>query len=143
MDQLLEFIQNHVALSAIFVALVFALIITEINRLTRGWKDVSPSQLVMLINRQDAFVVDVSGVADYNKAHISGARNMPSTTFDPAAKELAARKEKPIALYCRSGVNSALVSAKLVKAGFKQVHNLAGGIAAWQAADLPVTRGKN
>jgi rhodanese-related sulfurtransferase len=48
----------------------------------------------------------------------------------------------PVALVCRTGTGSAEAARKLAKAGFKQVHWLDGGIAAWQQAQLPLVKGK-
>ena len=41
---------------------------------------------------------------------------------------------------CRSGAQSAQACATLRKAGFEKVHNLRGGVLAWQSANLPLTR---
>jgi rhodanese-related sulfurtransferase len=43
---------------------------------------------------------------------------------------------------CRTGAISAQAAKRLVKAGFKRVYWLDGGIAAWQQADLPLLKGK-
>jgi rhodanese-related sulfurtransferase len=55
---------------------------------------------------------------------------------------LAKVKDLPVVLACRNGVGSADAAKRLVKAGFKQVFWLDGGVAAWQQADLPLVKGK-
>ena len=62
--------------------------------------------------------------------------------FDPAGKLLAGAKQSPVVLVCRNGMASADAAKKLKKAGFEQVFWLDGGIAAWQAAGLPLVKGR-
>jgi rhodanese-related sulfurtransferase len=47
---------------------------------------------------------------------------------------------KPVLVYCRSGKRSAKAVAQLRTAGFTTVHDMAGGIIAWQAAGKPVVK---
>jgi rhodanese-related sulfurtransferase len=146
MDELLhhlpEFIGNHLLLAMLFVGLLLALIGSEVSRLFRGYRELTPAGLTMLINRESPLVVDLSSIQDFEKGHIAGARQVPMSQFDPENKELAKVKELPVAVYCKTGNTSATAAARLVKAGFKQVYWLAGGLGAWQQADLPTTRGK-
>jgi rhodanese-related sulfurtransferase len=62
---------------------------------------------------------------------------------DPAAKDISKYKDGTVLLYCQSGITSAEVAAKLLKAGHAKVYSLKGGIAAWMQDQLPVERGKN
>jgi len=143
LHRLPAFASQHALLVAAFVVLLLVLIATEVLRLMRGWKEITPATLTHLINRQNALLIDVSPRTDFEKAHIPGARHVAMAQFDPEHKDLAKVKDLPIAVYCRSGVTSGKAAARLVKAGFKQVHSLGGGIGAWQQADLPVARGKD
>ena len=137
-----EFFGNHTLLVMIFVGLLLALVGSEVARLFRGYREVTPAALTLLINRENALVVDLSSTQDFDKGHIPSARSVQMSQFDPENKELAKAKELPIAVYCKTGTTSAQAAARLVKAGFKQVYWLGGGLAAWRAADLPTTRGK-
>src|SRR5690606_9441596 len=69
-------------------------------------------------------------------------KNVVMSQFDPENKLLAKAQELPIAVVCRNGMVSGQAAKRLVKAGFKRVHWLDGGIGAWQAADLPLARGR-
>jgi len=51
-------------------------------------------------------------------------------------------KWSPVALVSRTATPSAEAARKLAKAGFKQVHWLDGGTSAWQAASLPLVKGR-
>ena len=63
MDRLLEFAQQNLLLSLALAGLTLALVVTEVMRLFRGFKGVSPAQLTELINRENALVVDLRGLA--------------------------------------------------------------------------------
>ena len=142
LELLPEFISAHPILSLGLVAVTFALIANELSRFTRGYRALTPALLTHLINRENALVVDVSPLNDFEKGHIVGSKNVVMSQFDPENKLLAKAQELPIAVVCRNGMVSGQAAKRLVKAGFKRVHWLDGGIGAWQAADLPLARGR-
>lgn len=141
-ERLPEFIGNHPLLSLAFVGIGVALIMNEFARFTRGYKALSPAQLTQLINRENALVVDVSPIGDFEKGHIVGSKHVAMSQFDPESKLLAKVKELPVAVVDRNGMTSGQAAKKLVKAGFKNVYWLDGGIASWQGADLPLAKGR-
>ena len=142
MDRLLEFAQQNLMLSLALAGITLALLVTEVMRLFRGFKGVSPAQLTELINRENALVVDVRGQGDFEKGHIIGSRHLLPSQVDPEGKLLAKAKESPVVVVCAVGVTASGVAQKLVKAGFKKVSVLDGGIGAWTAASLPLAKGK-
>ena len=142
MDSLPTFIQQNLMLSLVLAGLTLALVVTEVMRLFRGFKGVSPAQLTDLINRQNALVVDLRGQGDFEKGHIIGSRHLLPSQVDPEGKLLAKAKESPVVLVCAAGVTAAGTAQKLVKAGFKKVSVLDGGIGAWTGAGLPLAKGK-
>jgi rhodanese-related sulfurtransferase len=142
MERLPEFISQQLPLVLAFVGLTVFLAVGLVGRFTRGYREVTPAELTMLINRENALVVDISAIAEFEKAHIPGSRHVAPSQFDPESKDLAKVKDKPVAVVCRSGISSRSAAKRLVKAGFTRVHSLSGGVAQWQAAELPVARGK-
>ena len=142
MDRLLEFAQQNLMLSLVLAGLTVALVVTEVMRLFRGFKGVSPAQLTDLINRENALVVDLRGQGDFEKGHIIGSKHMLPSQVDPEGKLLAKAKESPVVLVCAVGVTASATAQKLVKAGFKKVSVLDGGIGAWTGASLPLAKGK-
>ena len=141
-ERLPEFIGAHPLLSLAFLGIGIALVMNEFSRFTRGYKALSPPQLTQLINRENALVVDVSAIAEFEKGHIVGSKHVAMSQLDPESKLLAKVKELPVALVDRNGMNSAQAAKKLVKAGFKKVYWLDGGLASWQGADLPLAKGR-
>jgi rhodanese-related sulfurtransferase len=142
MDRLLEFAQQNLMLSLVLAGLTLALLVTEVMRLFRGFKAVSPAQLTELINRENALVVDLRGQGDFEKGHIIGSRHLLPSQVDPEGKLLAKAKESPVVLVCAVGATASGTAQKLVKAGFKKVSVLDGGIGAWTGASLPLAKGK-
>ena len=76
----------------------------------------------------DVFVLDVREPHEYQICNIGG-RLIPLGELPSRVNELDTSRE--IVAHCRSGVRSAKAVNFLRQAGFKKVHNLAGGILAW------------
>ena len=81
-------------------------------------------------------VIDVRTPAEYASGHIPGAVNVP---FDQVAQRMA-EIDAPhgVALYCMVGPRARKGEAALLAAGYEKILHLEGGLAAWQAAGLPV-----
>lgn len=135
-----EFVGNHLGMSLLFIALVLVLVYTEIARLRRGFKELTPAMLTQLINRDNAMVFDLSPRAEFDKGHVPGARHVAMDQFDPESDKLKKIRDRPIVVVCKSGMTSAKAAARLRKAGFTRVHTLGGGVDAWRRADLPLAR---
>ncbi|MBL0162451.1 MAG: rhodanese-like domain-containing protein [Xanthomonadales bacterium] len=119
------------------------MIATEIGRLTRGYKALTPAGLTQLINRDNALLIDVSSIQDYEKGHVPGARHVAMSQFDPESKELAKAKALPVAVYCKSGQTAGVAAKRLKKAGFTDVYTLDGGLRTWVEAQLPLVKGRS
>ncbi|WP_202922316.1 rhodanese-like domain-containing protein [Pseudoxanthomonas koreensis] len=141
-ETLMAFFGRHPMLSLALAGLTVAIVYTEIARLFRGYKALKPAGLTTLVNTEKALVVDLSASGDFEKGHIPGSRNLIPSQFDPQGKLLAAAKQSPVVLVCRNGMASAAAAKKLKKAGFEQVYWLDGGTAAWDAAGLPLVKGR-
>jgi adenylyltransferase/sulfurtransferase len=77
---------------------------------------------------EDLFVLDVREPHEYQICNIGG-HLIPLGDLPKRVNELDSSQE--IVAHCRSGVRSAKAVDFLRQAGFKKVHNLAGGILAW------------
>ncbi len=137
----MEFAQSNSLLVMGFVAVLGMIAWVEFTRLTRKYKQLNVNQAVLLLNNDDAVVVDVRENKEMMDAgKIQGAKHIPLTDFQKRLPELDKSKNKPILVYCRSGSRSGHVCHTLTKNGFENVNNLTGGIAAWESANMPVTR---
>ena len=105
-------------------------------------KAVGPMELLQLINHQNALVLDVRTDKEYQDGHIINSMHVPLGMLSSSLSQLAAYKHSSIVIVCRTGSRSAQAAGTLRKAGFEQVYNLAGGIMAWQSANMPLTTEK-
>lgn len=86
-------------------------------------------------------LVDVRTPEEYAEQHLPGAINIDVYEEDFIGQcKACLDKDRPVAVYCRSGKRSANAAGLLREAGFKRVLNLDGGITAWLDAAKPVTR---
>ncbi len=142
LHKLPEFIGHHPWLSLLFVVILIALVVGEIQRLTQKFKSINPSELTLLINRENALVVDISPLANFEQGHIPGARHVAMSQFDPENKDLSKARDLPVIVVCRTGQTAKGAASRLVKAGFTRVHLLHGGMASWRQANMPMATGK-
>ncbi|NLC61277.1 MAG: rhodanese-like domain-containing protein [Gammaproteobacteria bacterium] len=142
LEELLDFAGRNQLLVLILVGITLALVYTEVARLFRGFKSLRPGELAPLVNQENALVVDLRPIADFDKGHIAGSKNVTMSQFDPESKQLNAAKGLPVVLVCKTGQTATGAAARLKKAGFERVYVLDGGITAWQDAQLPLARGR-
>ncbi|CAN5625553.1 rhodanese-like domain-containing protein [soil metagenome] len=142
-EELQAFAGRNPLLSLALLGLTVAILYNEFSQLLRGFKGLRPAELTALINRDNALVVDLRPIADFEKGHIPGSKNVQVSQFDPENKQLAAAKALPVVVVCKSGQASAAAARRLKKAGFERVYVLDGGLPAWQQADLPLVKGRS
>jgi len=140
--EIAAFAARHQILALALAGLTLALVGNEIAGLFRGFKAVAPAALTALVNRENALVVDLRPIADFEKGHVPGSKNVQMSQFDPENRQLAAARSLPVVLVCKTGQTAAGAAKRLRKAGFEQVFVLDGGIGAWQQAGLPLARGR-
>ena len=93
-------------------------------------------QVTQLINQKNAQVIDVRDSTEFAKGSLPGAKNVPAAAATERTKEL--KKDKPVVVIDARGTQAGRVASQLRAAGFEQVFVLAGGLAAWREAGLPV-----
>lgn len=138
MEQIIEFIGNHPLLVLATAVVAVAVLVTEGLRLRSGPSSLDPSAATLLHNREDALFVDIRGEADYRKAHLPGAVHVSASALEQGLDKLKRHREKPIIVYCNTGMQTGRVAAQLKKHGFDRVYQLRGGLASWQEGGYPV-----
>ncbi len=136
-DQLFEFAFNHYLLVSIFIALLIAFFMHERRQ---GGATVSPADLVNLINREEAVVLDVRDRKEFKEGHIVDSVNIPYASVDNSMQELEKFKERKVVIVCKMGQHSSAVGKKLKGLGFSEVQRLSGGISEWRSSNLPLVR---
>ncbi len=137
----MEFIQQNLLLVAAAI-ISGTLLLLSFLRNANGRNALTTTQATLLINREDALVIDVRENNEYADGHLPESRNIPFSQLETRLDDLAGHKESPLILVCQSGARSGDACKKLEKLGFAKTHNLSGGIAAWRTAGLPLKKGK-
>ncbi|MEI7643330.1 MAG: rhodanese-like domain-containing protein [Chloroflexales bacterium] len=89
--------------------------------------------------REPITLIDVRQPEEFQGGHVAGARSLPLPTLATRLDELMS--DATISCICLSGSRSRVACELLQRQGFTNVTNVAGGMAAWQQAGLPSTRG--
>lgn len=104
------------------------------------FKTVPVKEFAPLIEDASVQRLDVRTMAEYSEGHIPGTINI--NVLDDSFAVMAdstLQKDKPVALYCRSGKRSKKAAAILSEKGYK-VYELDKGFNAWQEAGEKVEK---
>ena len=78
-----------------------------------------------------ATLVDVRELSEFSAGHVPGAISMPLGSLPQAASKRF-DSDAEILVICQSGHRSVKAAKRLMKAGFTNVRNVAGGTSAWR-----------
>lgn len=135
-----KFLMDNIFLIAVAVISGGMLIAPYLRQGAGGGPRISTLQATMLMNQQDALVLDVREDAEFAKSHILNARNLPLAKIEERIREIERWKQKPVIVHDANGSRSSAALALLKKHGFNNVVHLNGGFAAWQQAGLPTAK---
>ena len=99
-----------------------------------------PNDVVQLINREKAVVIDVCEPNEFAAGHVVGARNIPLGQLEEKLPQAVKNKALPVVLVCQSGMRSGRALSTAKKLGFEKAYSLAGGLGAWKTPNLPVEK---
>ena len=133
----MKFIIDNIFLVAIAVLAGGALLWPALA--PRG-KRASPLQLTQMINRGKTTIVDVRSSEEFAAGHLRDAKHIPLADLGARIGELDKSKNRTVIMVCQTGARSDKAARQLQAAGFEDVHSLEGGLAAWKAAGLPLTK---
>lgn len=126
-----EFMGNHPFLFGLLFLLIIVFFMVE-NK--RSGKKIPPSELGLLVNNQNAKLIDIRPKAKFKDGHIQGSENIP---FTELAHELPRLKALtvPVIFICEMGMQAGAAATLL---GGDHVYRLEGGILGWQGAGMPL-----
>jgi rhodanese-related sulfurtransferase len=136
----IDFVIQNWYLFAALVVILGLLAAEPLLKQASGVKSVSVFEMPQL-TREKSIIVDVSEPADFKKAHIPDAVNLPAKSLANDQKTIEKHKNRNVILVCRMGSKSQSVAKQLMRNGFEKVYVLSGGMAAWEKENLPVKRG--
>ena len=139
MDRLLEYISHHPWYAAGAIVAAVLVIVYELRTRNENIAAVSPQDAVRLMN-QGAVVIDLRPAEVFAAGHVAGARQMSGDQILKAGDTLKKQKEKVLVVYDDTGSLGASAVRQLAAQGFTKAFNLRGGIAAWRAENLPLSK---
>jgi rhodanese-related sulfurtransferase len=89
-------------------------------------------------DRPDVYLLDVREQWEYDEAHLPGVNLLPMGEVPANLDKIPTDKE--VIVTCRSGNRSSQITEFLKQNGFSNVHNMQGGILAWEQAGYEVVR---
>lgn len=109
------------------------------RKLFGGAKRLDAFQAKKLLDEDERVVIiDVRQAGEFRGGHLPGARHVPVGLMPQKAQRMD--KDATYLVYCQRGSRSSRAAAAMTRAGMRNVHNLHGGIAAWQRAGFPVVK---
>ena len=90
----------------------------------------------MLASQEAPQFLDVRAPREREQKMIEGSVNIPLNRLPERVGELD--KNRPVLVHCAGGYRSSIAASLLEQAGFSDVSEIAGGLAAWELAKLPV-----
>jgi rhodanese-related sulfurtransferase len=103
----------------------------------RSTERLSPASAAEQMASKIPLVVDVRNPGERAQKAIPGSVSIPLGRLSASLGELPA--DRPLLVYCAGGYRSAIAASVLERAGFAQVREIAGGIAAWEHAGLALS----
>ncbi len=104
-------------------------------------KDVTTAEAAQLMqSRPEVVVLDVRTPAEFAAGHLAGATMVDFYSASFRADVGKLDRQKAYLVYCHTGNRSAQAVMVMQQLGFREVYNMLGGIAEWQAEGRPVVK---
>jgi hydroxyacylglutathione hydrolase len=85
-------------------------------------------------------VLDIRAPREWTAKHIDGSVNIPLNHLQERIAEIP--RDRRLAVHCAGGYRSSIAASILHQHGITNLIEMAGGLAAWEAAKLPVVAGE-
>ncbi|WP_306352668.1 rhodanese-like domain-containing protein [Flavobacterium sp. '19STA2R22 D10 B1'] len=96
-------------------------------------KNISPKKLERKAQKESLQLVDVRTPEEYQEGTINNAQNIDYLSEDFNKNIVALDKNKPVYVFCKSGVRGGKAAKVMTSLGFKKVYNIKGGYQAWES----------
>jgi len=140
MENLPEFIANHLFLVSLFIGLLSLLLWNIFGTTVSGVAEISPMEVTRLMNHEKAVVLDVRPEKNYAEGHVLNAINIPPEKSDAQADVVKQYREQPVILFADTAPEAVRVARLLKQQGFMRLYTLKGGAQSWRTANLPLLR---
>lgn len=142
MSQFVQFIGQHWGLALLFIGSFFWVVMIEAQGKAGKGLFLTPQELTMKVNRDNAVVIDIRNSNSFAAGHIVDSKNIAADTIkqDPEAF-LKKYKKKTTIIVCEQGQTAKGILQQVRKLGADQSFLLHGGLNAWRQAELPLVKG--
>lgn len=134
---MINYATENPMLPVIFIVLLAMLLHNIFSTLFKKYEEIDVHKAVSLMNDDKLTILDVREIKERQGGHINRDQHIPMAQV--SSKLSSFNKDKPILVYCRSGMRSGTISQVLGKADFK-AYNLKGGFNAWLGANMPISK---
>lgn len=134
------FLGRHYILAAVWVCALVGLVYVQIRILTAGVKKLSSAKCTFMVNHEDGLFVDVRNATTFKGGHVPGSVNVPAADIRSGRYSISGGAGRKIIVVGRDKYDTdSFNSARILKKAGYQVVSLDGGIAQWQADNLPLS----
>ena len=114
------------------------LLLAACSAFDSGAPVISQQKLLQQIEQKaDILILDVRTPGEFRDGHTPGAYNIDHRNIESRVKEIEPYKNRPVVIYCYSGMRAGMVESFLIKQGFTRVKHLEGDWPAWESNALP------
>jgi hydroxyacylglutathione hydrolase len=103
---------------------------------SRTERESAPILAEELASDEPPLLLDVRGVREWEGSRVDGSVNIPLNQMQDRISEIP--RDCRIAVHCAGGYRSSIAASILRRNGFTRLTEMAGGLAAWEAARLPL-----
>lgn len=138
---LVNLFETNLSISAALLVLIIIYIIFEVWSVVFGYVDkfkVDCNQLVLLINRNNAQIIDIREEDLFAKKHIINSINIPESRFDDLSFLAKIKVSRNLVIVDSDGRKAKSYANKLRAAGYDLVQYLEGGLLEWANNLLPL-----
>ncbi|WWO95351.1 MAG: rhodanese-like domain-containing protein [Candidatus Dasytiphilus stammeri] len=145
MQNLIQLYTIHPTLCIIWIILLILLIISNILVLFNQYTFINCTEATLLINKQDAKVIDIRSNDEYYQTHIPNSINILASEIKHSSyiiQKLQPYKNYPI-IIVGSGINKmedTEIASKLNQLKFQKVYILESGLIDWNKENLPLIK---
>lgn len=104
----------------------------------KSYSEIEAPELLSMVTHSKVLLVDVRNDDEVERGIIAGAMHIQLSMLPLQYEKLS--KAELVVFYCHSGIRSAHAADFAVAKGIRGVHNLAGGIVAWNKAGYSLTK---
>ncbi|NCT18279.1 MAG: thioredoxin [Flavobacteriaceae bacterium CG18_big_fil_WC_8_21_14_2_50_34_36] len=115
-----------------YLFFLISLLISCNDSQNKSIQNITPEQMQDALLEENIQVLDVRTPEEFNESFIKKSQNICVTQDDFKEKVKQLDKNKPVYLYCKSGIRSAKAAKILKEMGFKEIYTMQGGVDLWK-----------